>query len=56
VLVSALQRAGTAQTFEGKPPLALVIGNAGGVRLRYNDADVDLAKHTRTDVARLTLE
>jgi cytoskeleton protein RodZ len=56
VLVSALQRAGTTQTFEGKPPLALVIGNAGGVRLRYNDADVDLAKHTRTDVARLTLE
>jgi cytoskeleton protein RodZ len=56
VLVSALQRAGTAQTFEGKPPLTLVIGNAGGVRLRYNDADVDLAKHARTDVARLTLE
>jgi cytoskeleton protein RodZ len=56
VLMSALQRAGTAQTLEGKAPLALVIGNAGGVRLRYNDADVDLAKHTRTDVARLTLE
>jgi cytoskeleton protein RodZ len=56
VLVSALQRAGTAQSFEGKPPFALVIGNAGGVRLRYNDADVDLSKHARTDVARLTLE
>lgn len=56
VLVSALQRAGTAQTFEGKPPLALVIGNAAGVRLRYNDADVDLSKHARSDVARLTLE
>jgi cytoskeleton protein RodZ len=56
VLVSALQRAGTSQAFEGKPPFALVIGNAGGVRLRYNDADVDLAKHARSDVARVTLE
>jgi cytoskeleton protein RodZ len=56
VLVSALQRAGTTQVFEGKPPFALVVGNAGGVRLRYNDADVALAPHARSDVARLTLE
>jgi cytoskeleton protein RodZ len=56
VIVSALQRAGTAQSVEGKPPFTLVVGNATGVRLRYNDADVDLAPHTRTDVARITLE
>lgn len=56
ILISALQRAGATHTLEGKPPFALVVGNATGVRLRYNDADVDLAPHTRTDVARLTLE
>jgi cytoskeleton protein RodZ len=56
VLLSALNRAGTTQSVEGKPPFALVIGNAAGVRLRYNDADVDLGPHSRTDVARLTLE
>jgi cytoskeleton protein RodZ len=56
VLASALQRAGTQQVFEGKPPFSLVVGNAAGVKLRYNDADVDLAPHTRNDVARLTLE
>jgi cytoskeleton protein RodZ len=56
VLVSALQRAGTTQTLEGKPPFTLVVGNAAGVRLRYNDADVNLAPHARSDVARLTLE
>jgi cytoskeleton protein RodZ len=56
VLVSAVQRAGTSAAFEGKPPFALVVGNAGGVRLRYNAADVPLAPHARNDVARLTLE
>jgi cytoskeleton protein RodZ len=56
ILVSTLNRAGSTQTVEGKPPFTLVIGNATGVRLRYNDADVDLGPHSRTDVARLTLE
>ena len=56
VLLSALHRAGSTQTVEGKPPFALVVGNASGVRVRYNDADVSLAPHTRVDVARLTLE
>lgn len=56
ILLSSLNRAGTTQTVEGKPPFTLVIGNATGVRLRYNNADVDLGPHSRTDVARLTLE
>ena len=34
----------------------IVIGNAHGVRLRYNESDVDLLPFTRTDVARLKLE
>jgi cytoskeleton protein RodZ len=56
VLVSALHRAGATQSIEGRPPFTLVVGNAAGVKLRYNDADVDLARHARNDVARLTLE
>jgi cytoskeleton protein RodZ len=56
VLLSQLNLAGTAQAVSGQPPLRLVVGNAGGVRLMYNDRLVDLAPHTQVDVARLTLE
>lgn len=56
VLMSRLNAPGSRQHLAGEAPFSLVIGNAGGVRLRYNDADVDLKPHTRTDVARLTLE
>ena len=35
---------------------ALVVGNARSVRLAYGDRDIDLAPHTRVDVARLTLD
>jgi hypothetical protein len=34
----------------------VVIGNAVNVRLKYNDAPVDLRPHFKVDVARLTLE
>ncbi len=40
----------------GKPPLSLIIGNASGVRLSFNNNIVDLAPHTRVSVARLVLE
>jgi cytoskeleton protein RodZ len=56
VLLSRLNAPGSRQQLAGEAPFSIVIGNAGGVRLRYNDADVDLKPHTRTDVARLTLE
>lgn len=56
VLLSRLNAPGSRQQLAGEAPFSLVIGNAGGVRLRYNDADVDLKPHTRTDVARLTLK
>jgi len=32
------------------------VGNASGVELSYRGKPVDLAPHTRSDVARLTLE
>lgn len=57
VIFTRLNPAGTEQRVTGNPPFLLVIGNAGGVRLTYNDRPVDLAPHTvRDDVARLTLE
>ncbi len=51
-----LNPAGSRRRASGEPPLSIVIGNAAGVRLSYNDEEVDLAPHTRVDVARLTLE
>jgi cytoskeleton protein RodZ len=56
VVFSQLNAPGTRRRVEGVAPFSLVIGNATGVRLRYNDADIDLAPFTRIDVARLTLK
>jgi len=47
---------GTRQIVNGKPPFALVIGNASHVQLQFEDRQVDLVPHTKVDVARLTLE
>jgi len=56
VLLSQLNPAGTRQSIEGVPPFELVIGNAGSVRLKYNDAPVDLRPYFKVDVARLALD
>ncbi len=48
--------AGTRQLVIGKPPFDLVIGNASKVQVQYEDKMLDLAPHTKVDVARLTLE
>jgi cytoskeleton protein RodZ len=55
MLVSSLNPAGSERVVRGKPPYNLVIGNASQVRITYDDKPVDLAPHTRQDVARLTL-
>ncbi len=55
-ILSQLNSAGTEQVVSGLPPLSVVVGNAAGVRLLYNDQLVDLAPHVKIDVARLTLE
>jgi len=55
-LISQLNPGGTEQTVEGKPPFALVIGNAQHVRLSYDDRPIDLAPHVKVEVARFTLE
>jgi cytoskeleton protein RodZ len=56
VLTSQLNAGGTEQTVEGRPPFALVIGNAQHVRLSYDDRPIDLAPHVKVEVARFTLD
>lgn len=56
IVFSQLNTAGSERVVRGQPPFQLVVGNASGVRVTYNAREVDLAPHTRTDVARITLE
>jgi cytoskeleton protein RodZ len=56
VLLSQLNQAGTRQVIDGVPPFEVVIGNAAHVRMKYEDATVDLRPYFKVDVARLTLE
>jgi cytoskeleton protein RodZ len=56
IVFSQLNPPGSRRDVVGEAPFSIVIGNATGVKLRYNNSDVDLAPFTRTDVARLTLE
>jgi len=56
IILSAINPAGTERQVVGTPPLALVIGNASGVRLSYNGDPVALTPNRTSDVARLTLE
>jgi len=51
-----LNPAGARRSARGEPPLSIVVGNAAGVRLFQGEKSIDLAPHTRVDVARLTLE
>lgn len=48
--------AGSEDAVEGEPPFKVVIGNAAGSKLVYNDKPVDLAPYTKLNVAHLTLE
>lgn len=56
VIYSDLNSAGVSRRITGYPPLTVVIGNARGTVMRYNDETVDLGPHTRVDVARVTVE
>jgi cytoskeleton protein RodZ len=56
VIFSRLNPAGSERTIRGSAPLSLVIGNASQVKIVYKDEPVDLASHTRVDVARITLD
>lgn len=56
IVFSRLNPAGSEKRIYGMPPMSVIIGNAHGVQLTYNDQPVDLALHTKVDVARFTLE
>jgi cytoskeleton protein RodZ len=55
MLVSSLNPPGSERVVRGKPPYSLVIGNASTVTVLYDGKPIDLAPHTRQDVARLTV-
>jgi cytoskeleton protein RodZ len=55
LLLSGMNPGGTAQSLSGTPPFDIVIGNAADVRLTYKGSPVDLAPHTRQNVARFKL-
>ena len=55
-IYSKIVFAGSRQTLEAKPPLDVVFGNAAGANLTVNGKPVDLAPHTRVNIARLKLE
>jgi cytoskeleton protein RodZ len=55
IIFSQLNRPGTQQSISGLPPFSVILGNAHGVQLTYDDKPVDLAPHTKIDVARLIL-
>ena len=55
-IFAQLNQAGTTRRVSGVPPLHIVVGNSQGVRMTYAGRDIDLARHTKLDVARLTLE
>jgi cytoskeleton protein RodZ len=55
-LVAQLMPGGSKRVIEGKPPFALVIGNAQYVHLVYDDKPFDLKPYIRVEVARFTLK
>ncbi len=56
VIFYQLNASGTVRRVSGLPPLTIVVGNAHGVRMTYDGKPIDLSRHTKIDVARLTLE
>jgi cytoskeleton protein RodZ len=55
MLVSSLNPAGSERVVRGRPPYQLVIGNASNVTVLYDGKPIDLAPHTKQDVARFTV-
>jgi cytoskeleton protein RodZ len=56
IIFSQLSQAGSQREVEGRPPFALVIGNATHVTLQYKGKAIDLSKRSKDDVARVTVE
>jgi cytoskeleton protein RodZ len=56
IIYSGVSGAGSTRTVQGKPPFALVIGNARQVSLEYKGEKVDMTPHVRVSVARFALQ
>ena len=56
VIMTGLNDAGSETEVVGKPPFRVIVGNASGVRMYYNDREFNLEPHMREAVARLTVE
>ncbi|HRL76350.1 MAG TPA: DUF4115 domain-containing protein [Candidatus Accumulibacter phosphatis] len=56
ILVSGMIPAASQREIGGQPPFSLVIGNATQVTVQYRGRMIDLAPHSKGDVARLTVE
>ena len=56
IIVADNNPAGSQREVEGQPPFALVVGNATQVRLEYQGRTIDLAPHSKGEVARLNVE
>ena len=56
VLLSRLNPPGSEAEVSGRPPFAIVIGNAPLVEMQYDDREFPLEPHTRVAVARFTVE
>jgi cytoskeleton protein RodZ len=50
-----LLRAGTSREYHGKAPFSVMLGRASAVEVWFNGKEVDLAAHTRGNVAHMTL-
>jgi cytoskeleton protein RodZ len=50
-----LIRAGESRNYSGKSPFRILLGRASAVEVRLDDQLVDLAPHTRGNVARMSL-
>lgn len=56
VVLSQLNAADTEQAIDGRPPFALVVGNATHVTVSYKGRDIELQPRSKDDVARVTVE
>ncbi len=56
IVYSGTSAAGSSRNVQGRPPFALIVGNAAQVSLQRGGENVDLAPHIKGSVARLTLQ
>ena len=56
IIFAEMSPAGSQREIDGPPPLSLVVGNASQVTVEYRGRAIELAPHTKGEVAKLTIE